>query len=86
VHKPKHSSPNISTDAGTNSSVNPVSWNAQFPIRDNIDPDSCVTELSDTQPAKQPSPRTLIDAGITISINPVNEEISLGFHSRCAVK
>jgi hypothetical protein len=36
-HKAKYSSHKISTDAGIIISINPVSWNALFSIRDRID-------------------------------------------------
>jgi hypothetical protein len=53
-----------STDPGIIISINPVSWNAQFAIRDNLDPDSNVSEVSDTYRRKQPSPKISTDEGI----------------------
>jgi hypothetical protein len=47
------------------------------PIRDNLDPDSNITEVSDLQRKKHLSSRTSIDAGITISINPLSENVRL---------
>jgi hypothetical protein len=47
--------------------------NADHPIRDNLDPDSNVTEESDLQSQKHPSPKTLTDAGRMISIKPVSK-------------
>jgi hypothetical protein len=46
LHPTKHSEPKISTDAGIMISIKPVPPNAAFSIRDNLDPDSNVTEES----------------------------------------
>jgi hypothetical protein len=67
------SSPNISTDAGITISINPVSENAPSSSRDNLEPDSMISDVSDPQHAKQPSPNISIVARITISISPVSE-------------
>jgi hypothetical protein len=48
-------------------SINPVPANAHFSIRDNIDPDSNVTEESDMHQEKHPSPTTSTDEGRMIS-------------------
>jgi hypothetical protein len=61
----------ISTDEGISILINPVSVNACVSIRDNLDPDSKITEVSDTHRIKQPSPKISTDEGITISINPL---------------
>jgi hypothetical protein len=62
-----------STDAGITISSNPVWQNACSSIRDNFDPDSNVSEVSDPHRRKQHSPMNSTDAGITISSNPVSE-------------
>jgi hypothetical protein len=49
LHSEKHPSPKNSTDAGRMISIKPVSENARLSIRDNIDPDSNLTEESDRQ-------------------------------------
>jgi hypothetical protein len=61
-----------STDAGITISTNAVLANACFPIRENLDPDSNVSEVSDPHSRKQHSPKISIDKGITISIKPVS--------------
>jgi hypothetical protein len=48
LHQEKHLTPKTSTDEGTMISIIPVKPNASLSIRDNIDPDSNVTEESDT--------------------------------------
>jgi hypothetical protein len=48
-----------------------VPMNAYFSIRDNLDPDSNVTEESDLHSEKHPSPKISTDEGIMISIKPV---------------
>jgi hypothetical protein len=50
-------------------SIKPALANASFSIRDNLDPDSNVTEDSDPQSEKQLAPNTSIDEGNTISTN-----------------
>jgi hypothetical protein len=51
--------------------IKPVSWNASFSIRDNLDSDRNLTEESDLQPEKHFSPKTSTDEGRMISIKPV---------------
>jgi hypothetical protein len=46
-HSAKHSKPKTSTDAGRMIATNPVRKNAESLIRDNVDPDSNVTNVSD---------------------------------------
>jgi hypothetical protein len=53
-------------------STRTVPTNAKLLIRDNLDPDSNVTEESDLHPEKQFSPNTPTDAGITISSRPIS--------------
>jgi hypothetical protein len=52
-------------------SIKPVSLNPYFSIRDNLDPDSNITEKSDLHSEKQLSPKTSTDAGTIISTKPV---------------
>jgi hypothetical protein len=70
-HRRKQDSPNTSTDAGRMISINPLTFNAYCSIRDNIDLDSNLTDVSDRHQAKQPSPKISTDPGRIISINPV---------------
>jgi hypothetical protein len=44
----KQPSPKISTDEGIKIPSNHVSWTALLPICDNLDPDSSVSEMSDS--------------------------------------
>jgi hypothetical protein len=46
--------------------------NPFFSIRDNLDPDSNITEESDPQPPKQFSPKTSTDEGTMISTKQVS--------------
>jgi hypothetical protein len=71
LHRRKQPSPNISTDAGISISINPAKLNAHFSIRDNLDPDTNVNEVSDPHRRKQYSLNISTDEGITISINPL---------------
>jgi hypothetical protein len=57
-------------------SIKPVQPNACFSIRDNIDPDSNVTEESDLHQQKHPSPKTSTDEGRMISTKPVPRNAS----------
>jgi hypothetical protein len=75
IHIQKQLSPKNSTDAGIMISVNPVSENALFSIRDKFDPLSNLTSESELHFEKQPSLKISIDAGISISINPVSENV-----------
>jgi hypothetical protein len=59
----------ISIDAGIIISINPLFCNAYFSIRDNLDPDSNVSEVSDSQKRKHFSSMTSTEAGITILSN-----------------
>jgi hypothetical protein len=52
-------------------SIKPVLQNPSFSIRDNLDPDSNVTQESELQSEKHPSPKTSTDAGRMISNKPV---------------
>jgi hypothetical protein len=52
-------------------SITPLQLNASFSIRDNLDPDSNVTEESDRHSEKHLSPNTSIDEGRMISTKPV---------------
>jgi hypothetical protein len=54
------------------SSIETVSWNPQFSIYDNLDPDSNEADVSHAEPAKYPSAKTSTDERLTISINPVS--------------
>jgi hypothetical protein len=49
-----------------------VPLNAHFPIRDNLDPDSNVTEKSYFHKEKHPSPKASTDAERMISTKPVS--------------
>jgi hypothetical protein len=66
THPAKQLAHNISTDEGIIISINPVSQNASFSIRDNIDPDSNLTSESEPHFEKQFSLNTSTDEGITI--------------------
>jgi hypothetical protein len=59
-------------------SIKPVPRNAFFSIRDNLDPDSNITEESDLQQRKHPSPKTSIDEGILTNFKPVCKNILFG--------
>jgi hypothetical protein len=72
----KHLSPKTSTDEGITISTKPVSWNASFSIRDNLDPDSNATEESDLQKAKHLSPKMSTDEGRMISTKPLSRNAS----------
>jgi hypothetical protein len=61
----------ISTDAGIMISTTRVPKNASISIRDNLDPDSNVTEESDLHPEKHLSPKTSTDEGRMMSTKPV---------------
>jgi hypothetical protein len=52
-------------------SINPVTFNACFSIRDNLNPDSNVIEESDVHQAKHLVLKTSTDAGTMISTKPV---------------
>jgi hypothetical protein len=52
-------------------STKPVSLNADPSIRDNLEPDSNVTEESDLLQEKHSSPKTSTDERIMISTKPV---------------
>jgi hypothetical protein len=49
--------------------------NTAFSIRDDLDPDSNLTEESYTQKSKQSSSKTSTDAGNVISINLVQQKV-----------
>jgi hypothetical protein len=61
----------ISIDEGITISINLVPANVCSSIRDNLDPDSNITEVSNPHRIKQFLPKTSTDEGITILINPV---------------
>jgi hypothetical protein len=89
THRRKQLSPKNSTDAGIMISINPVSENALFSIRDNFDPLSNLTSESEVHFEKQPSLKISTDAGIIISNNPVPEnasQIAIFEESRINVK
>jgi hypothetical protein len=48
-------------------------WNANFPIRDTLDPDSIITEESDPHQKKQQSSKISTNLGILTNIKPVFE-------------
>jgi hypothetical protein len=56
-----------STDFGTTISSITLSANACLSIRDNFDPDSNVSDVSDPHLRRQPSPMNSTDFGIAIS-------------------
>jgi hypothetical protein len=58
--------PDISTEAGTPISINPVSRNVSASIRDNLDRNSKVTTQSHRRRAKDRSRKTSTDAKIII--------------------
>jgi hypothetical protein len=51
--------------------IKPVRKNAHFSIRDNLDPDSNVTDENDSHQEKHSSPKTSTDEGTMISIKPI---------------
>jgi hypothetical protein len=57
-------------------STKPVSRNASASIRDNLDPDSNVTEESDLHSEKQSAPKFSTDEEIIISTKPVSRNAS----------
>jgi hypothetical protein len=57
-HPTKQFSQKISTDEGISISINPVSENAYFSIRDSFDPDSILIDESNSHSRKQLSPKT----------------------------
>jgi hypothetical protein len=71
-HLEKNPQPKISTHAGIMISIKPVSSNAFSSVRDNLDPDSNLTEESDLHLEKYPQPKISTDAGILISIKPLS--------------
>jgi hypothetical protein len=71
LHSEQHLSHKTSTDEGTIISTKPVSMNAFFSIRDNIDTDSNQTEESDPHSRTRRPSKTSTDAGIIISTKPV---------------
>jgi hypothetical protein len=60
-------------------STKPVLANAPFSIRDNLDPDSNVTEENDRQSVKHISPNIFTDEGRIISTKPVPPNVSFSF-------
>jgi hypothetical protein len=71
--------------------IKPVPRNTHFSIRESFNPDSNLTEESDSHPEKHPSPKTSINAGRTVSSNPVLQtkldrtDTSLQFHGYYSV-
>jgi hypothetical protein len=62
-------------------SIKKVPMNAFFPIRDNLDADSNVTEESDLHPEKHLTPKTSTDEGRMILTKPVPRNTSVSIRS-----
>jgi hypothetical protein len=65
-------SSNVSIDEGITISSNPLSLNASFSIRDHFDPDSIVTDESNSHSRKS-DPKISIDRGIETDLRIVFE-------------